>query len=118
MTKDQHPHVFKYGEQKRDFIYVKDVARMTTEALNLKNSAILNIGTGKARSFNDIISVLNNVLVKNLKTDYFDNLYEGKYQDYTEADTSYLRSTLGTAAHFSLEEGVSDYVRGYLSLSV
>lgn len=115
MAEENRPRVFKYGEQKRDFIYVKDVARMTVEALNLKASTILNLGTGKARSFNDIISILNRLLKKNLKPDYFDNLYEGKYQDYTEADITHLRKTLGTTVYFSLEEGIKDYIKSYLS---
>lgn len=115
MVEENRPRVFKYGEQKRDFIYVKDVARMTVEALNLKASTILNLGTGKARSFNDIISILNRLLKKNLKPDYFDNLYEGKYQDYTEADITHLRKTLGTTVYFSLEEGIKDYIKSYLS---
>ena len=69
MKGDLRPRVFKYGEQKRDFIYVKDAARITVEALQAKKSTILNVGTGGARSFNDIISILNKVLEKNLKPD-------------------------------------------------
>jgi len=115
MKDGKNPRVFKYGQQKRDFIYVKDVARITVEALQLKQSAILNVGTGKARSFNDIIAALNNVLNMDLTPDYFDNPYEGKYQDYTEADTAKLIEKFGSGAQFSLEEGISDYVTGYLS---
>jgi len=114
MVQNQRPRVFKHGEQKRDFIYVKDVARITVEALSSKESAILNVGTGIARSFNDIISALNKALKKDLKPDYFENPYKEKYQDYTEADTQLLKKTLKTSARFSLEEGISDYVENYL----
>ncbi|MBU0694272.1 MAG: ADP-glyceromanno-heptose 6-epimerase [Candidatus Omnitrophica bacterium] len=107
------PRVFKYGEQRRDFIYVKDVARITAEALKLKKSAILNVGTGNARSFNEIISILNKNLKKNLKPDYFDNPYRGVYQDYTQADISFLRK-LKLTPKFSLEEGIEDYLRFHL----
>lgn len=103
------PRVFKYGEQKRDFIYVKDVARITVAALNLERNVILNVGTGAARSFNDIIAALNKVLGGGLEPDYFDNPYGGVYQDYTEADTSRL-ADLGIKARFSLEEGIEDYL--------
>ncbi len=116
MKDGKNPRVFKWGEQKRDFVYVKDVARITVEALQLKQSTILNLGTGKARSFNDIISALNKVLGSDLKPDYFDNPYEGKYQDYTEADITQLTERFGSGAQYSLEEGVSDYITGYLSL--
>jgi len=114
MKKGKRPRIFKYGEQKRDFIYVKDIARISVKAFESRKSAILNVGTGKARSFNDIISVLNKVLKKNLKPDYFDNPYKGKYQNYTEADTTLLKKTLKTEAKFSLEAGIKDYVKSYL----
>lgn len=115
MKQGKNPRVFKYGQQKRDFIYVKDVARITIEALQLKQSAILNVGTGQARSFNDVIDALNKVLNTDLTPDYFDNPYTGKYQDYTEADVSELIKTFGSGAQFSLEQGISDYVTGHLS---
>ena len=106
----KRPRIFKCGEQKRDFIYVKDVAAITVKAFESRKSAILNVGTGRARSFNDIIAALNKVLKKNLKPDYFDNPYEGKYQNYTEADISLLEKTLKIQAKFSLEAGIKDYV--------
>lgn len=116
MKQGKQPRVFKYGEQKRDFIYVKDIARLTVEALRLKKSTVVNLGTGKPRSFNDIIAALNNALKLDLKPEYFNNPYEGNYQDYTEADTEHLMSTFGAGAQFSLEKGISDYVTNYLSI--
>jgi ADP-L-glycero-D-manno-heptose 6-epimerase len=116
MKENKHPRVFKYGEQKRDFIYVKDVAAISVKAFESEKSAILNVGTGKARSFNDIISVLNKVLKKDLKPDYFDNPYKDKYQNYTQADATLLKKTLKTEAKFSLESGITDYVRNHLSV--
>ena len=115
MKQGNQPRVFKSGEQKRDFIYVKDVARITVEAMQLKQSTILNVGTGRAGSFNEIIAALNSALNSDLKPDYFDNPYIGKYQDYTEADVTHLVKTFGSGAQFSLEEGISDYVTGHLS---
>ncbi|MBP7088479.1 MAG: ADP-glyceromanno-heptose 6-epimerase [Candidatus Omnitrophica bacterium] len=115
MFNNQRPRVFKYGEQKRDFIYVKDVARISIEALQLKKSNIFNVGTATPRSFNDIIKVLNNVLKTNLEPDYFDNPYRDKYQDYTQADITRLRKVMKTTANFSLEQGIKDYVLNYLN---
>lgn len=114
MKAGKNPRIFKFGEQQRDFIYVKDVARITIAALGLKQSAILNVGTGIPRSFNDIVMSLNKAMKLNVKPDYFDNPYKGKYQDYTEADTTLLKEVLGTQAKFSLEEGIEDYVKNYL----
>ena len=111
MIDGRRPRIFKYGKQERDFIYIKDVARATVKALELKDSAILNVGTGKARSFNDIIKILNKQLKTNLKPDYFDNPYKGLYQDFTLADTAALAKRLGFKASYSLEEGIKDYIK-------
>lgn len=114
MKEGKQPRIFKFGKQKRDFIYVKDVAGITIDALNSKKSVVLNVGTGTPRSFNDIIASLNKTMGLDLKPDYFDNPYVGKYQDYTEADTTLLNEVLGTGAQFSLEAGIEDYLKGYL----
>jgi len=115
MKAGKRPRVFKSGEQKRDFIYVKDAARITVDSLSLKKDLIVNVGTGKARSFNDIISALNKAMGKNLESDYFDNPFTGLYQDFTEADISLLKKTFKTPPEFSLEEGIVDYVKNYLA---
>ncbi|MCP4651781.1 MAG: ADP-glyceromanno-heptose 6-epimerase [Candidatus Omnitrophica bacterium] len=117
MKNGKRPRVFKHGEQKRDFIYVKDVARITVEALNLKKNAILNVGTGTAGSFNEIIAALNKSLNKNLKPDYFDNPYADVYQDFTQADIGLLKK-LGIAPEFDLRSGIKDYVINYLEKEI
>ncbi|MCK4916675.1 MAG: ADP-glyceromanno-heptose 6-epimerase [Candidatus Omnitrophica bacterium] len=114
MKEKINPRVFKYGEQKRDFIYVKDIVKINLEALNSNKSVILNVGTGKARSFNDIIAILNKEMKLNLKTEYFDNPYKDTYQNLTEADTTLLNKTLKVKADFSLEKGIGDYINNYL----
>jgi len=114
MKEGKQPRIFKFGEQKRDFIYVKDVARITIEALNSKKSSVINLGTGTPRSFNDIVSGLNKTMGLDLKPEYLDNPYSGKYQDYTEADTALLKEVLGTQAQISLEAGIEDYLKGHL----
>jgi ADP-L-glycero-D-manno-heptose 6-epimerase len=111
MKNGQNPRIFKFGQQKRDFIYIKDVTRITLKALEFKGKAILNVGTGKARSFNEIIEILNQNLKTNLATEYFDNPYEGYYQNFTQADTENLKKFLKIEAEFSLEEGIRDYIK-------
>ncbi|MCF7907541.1 MAG: ADP-glyceromanno-heptose 6-epimerase [Candidatus Omnitrophica bacterium] len=115
MKQGKRPRVFKHGEQQRDFIYVKDVAQITVKALESKISAILNVGTGIPRSFNDIIKSLNTTLKTDLKPDYFDNPYGDKYQNFTQAETSLLKKTLNIETQFSLEEGIDDYIKNYLN---
>ncbi|MCF7878389.1 MAG: ADP-glyceromanno-heptose 6-epimerase, partial [Candidatus Omnitrophica bacterium] len=114
MVQGQRPRIFKFGEQKRDFIYVKDIARVTAEAVNLEKSVISNVGTGQPRSFNDIIAILNKLLGKKLEPDYIDNPYQKVYQDYTEADITTLTQVLGAKTEYSLEEGIRDYLKNYL----
>ncbi len=114
MKEDRCPRVFEHGEQKRDFIYVKDVARVTVNALKVNKQVISNVGTGCSRSFNDIIANLNKILKKNLPPDYFPNPYREVYQNHTEADTSVLARVLQSQCQYSLEAGIADYVHTYL----
>jgi len=105
----KNPRIFKSGEQKRDHIYVKDVVTATIRALEAK-SGIYNVGTGTATSFNELVNILNKVLNKNLKVEYFDNPYKGTYQDNTQADTTLAEKELKWKAEYSLEEGIKDYM--------
>ncbi|MCD6228069.1 MAG: ADP-glyceromanno-heptose 6-epimerase [Candidatus Omnitrophica bacterium] len=115
MKEDKSPRVFKYGEQRRDFVYVKDVAYATFLALNLSSTVIVNVGRGEARSFNEVISVINKVLNKNLQPEYFDNPYQEVYQEFTQADLSLLKKLLKFTPRYSLEKGVEDYIKNYLA---
>lgn len=109
MKAGQRPRIFKHGEQKRDFVYVKDVVAGTISALDATKSGIYNLGYGQARSFNDLIAVLNRCLKTDFQADYFDNPH-AHYQNFTEADLTNARQALGYAPKFSLEAGVADYV--------
>jgi ADP-L-glycero-D-manno-heptose 6-epimerase len=53
----KRPRIFKHGEQKRDFVYVKDIVQGTLRALEAKESGIYNLGSGQARSFNELIEI-------------------------------------------------------------
>lgn len=105
----KNPGIFKFGEQERDHIYVKDVVEATIKAVDAK-SGIYNIGTGTATTFNNLIKVLNEVLEKNLEPEYFDMPYDKKtYQSGTLADTMKAEKILGFKAKWSLKEGIKDY---------
>jgi len=106
----KRPRIFKHGEQKRDFVYVRDVVEGTLCALDAKTSGIYNIGAGEARSFNELIEVLNKCLSTNFEPEYFDNPH-AHYQNFTQADLTRARKALKYEPRFSLEDGVRDYMQ-------
>src|SRR6266850_5181224 len=110
MKAGQRPRIFKQGEQKRDFVYVKDVVEGSILALEAKQSGIYNLGCGQARSFNDLVDVLNKCLGTKLQPDYIDNPH-AHYQNFTEADLRNVREGLGYQPQFPLEAGVRDYMK-------
>ncbi len=108
----------EHGNQRRDFIYVKDVVRIVD--FFIKNSSvngIFNVGTGKARSFNDLATSLLKAMNKKPIIEYFDMPEEirNKYQYFTEADISKLIRAGYNKEIDSMELVVSDYVQNYLS---
>ena len=109
MKAGQRPRIFKHGEQKRDFVYVKDIVEGSILGLQAKESGIYNLGSGQARSFNELIDVLNKCLGTKFQPDYIDNPH-AHYQNFTEADLDKVRSALGYQSQFSLERGVKDYL--------
>ncbi len=110
MKEGKRPRVFKHGEQKRDFVYVKDIVQGTLRALETQESGIYNLGSGQARSFNELIAILNDSLGTDFEPEYFDNPH-AHYQNHTEADLTNARRSLGYEPQFSLEAGVTDYMR-------
>jgi ADP-L-glycero-D-manno-heptose 6-epimerase len=110
MKAGQRPRIFKHGEQKRDFVYVKDAVEGSILALEASQSGIYNLGCGQARSFNELVDILNKCLGTKLPPDYIDNPH-AHYQNFTEADLDKVRSALGYQPQFPLEAGVRDYVK-------
>lgn len=111
MKAGQRPRVFKYGEQMRDFVYVKDVVKANLCALqNGKETAVYNCATGIARSYNDVIKSLNKELGTNLEPDYIDNPYPF-FQNKTEADMNLAWEKIGYKPDFTLETAIADYVK-------
>ena len=106
----KRPRIFKHGEQKRDFVYVKDVVEGTIRALNAKASGIYNLGAGQARSFNELIEVLNKCLGTKFEPEYFDNPH-AHYQNFTQAYLTSARKGLSYEPRFPLEDGVRDYMQ-------
>ncbi|MCM8795634.1 MAG: hypothetical protein NC928_02990, partial [Candidatus Omnitrophica bacterium] len=69
------------------------------------------VGTGMSRSFNEIIQILNQNLKTNFSPEYFDNPYQGRYQEFTQADIGNLERLLKIKPHYSLEAGIADYIK-------
>ncbi|CCB86310.1 MULTISPECIES: ADP-glyceromanno-heptose 6-epimerase [Parachlamydia] len=116
LFKSNDPH-FSNGGQQRDFIYVKDVARMTCSFLDNDVTGIFNIGTGIAETWNDLAKAIFKALNLPENIEYIDMPPDllGKYQNYTCADMSRTWGVLGDLAKCTpLEESVKDYVQNYL----
>ena len=135
-----HRPDYKDGEQLRDFIYVEDVCKVMfwmmeqvgsrSERTPLEKSEVggrisdfgpltsglYNLGTGKARTFNDLVKAIYSALQKEPDIEYIDTPEDirDKYQYFTEADMSKLRNAGYKEEFYSLEEGVEDYVRKFL----
>jgi ADP-L-glycero-D-manno-heptose 6-epimerase len=109
MKEGKNPRLFKWGEQKRDFVYIKDVVDATILIKDAPQSTIYNIGSGKARSFNDVVKILNQALGTNYEIEYFDCPYDF-YQEFTEADMTKIKKELGFVPKYSLEKGIFEYV--------
>lgn len=112
-----HRPDFKDGEQLRDFVYVEDVAAVCYWLIEQQPaSGLYNVGTGKARTFNDQVTAIFTSLGLPPKIEYIDTPEDirDKYQYFTEADMSKLRAAGYSADFYSLEEGISDYVKNYL----
>lgn len=112
-----HNPKYKDGEQLRDFIYVKDLLDVCVWLMeNQPQSGIYNLGTGKARTFNDLANTIFQVLNVPGKIDYIDTPLDIRenYQYFTEADMHKLYAA-GYHKHFyTLEKGIEDYLKHYL----
>ena len=108
---------YAHGEQKRDFVYIKDVVRATLFFLDHPaQNGIFNIGTGVARSWNDVAHTLFSALKKRGTISYIDIPEElrRQYQYFTEADISKLRAAGYTDSFEALEDSITNYVQDYL----
>jgi ADP-L-glycero-D-manno-heptose 6-epimerase len=113
MKAGKRPRIFKYGEQRRDFIYVKDVVEAILAAPNANANTSINVGTGRATTFNALVAAINEALTTSLEPEYFDNPYSF-YQDFTQADMTHAQKTTGFKAKYSTRDAILDYVRNYL----
>ena len=116
LFRSHHPD-YKDGEQLRDFVYVKDVVEVCYFLLNhRKNSGIYNLGSGKARTFLDLVKNTFLALNKEPAIEFIDTPIDirDKYQYFTEAKMDKLMAIGYSKPFYTLEEGVKDHVQNYL----
>ena len=100
------------GDSLRDFVYIKDVVEVMMFLLNNpKNTGLFNIGTGKARSWNDIARSMFAAVGKQTNIEYFDmpEILRGKYQYFTEAKMDKIRKAGCNHKFMELEDSIKDY---------
>ena len=115
-----HKNDYKNGEQTRDFIYVDDLINVMLHFHDNEreiNNGLYNIGTGSARTYNDLAKAIFKAVGKDPVINYIDTPEDirEKYQYFTEADMTKVKSAGYEKAFISLEETVAHYVNEYLA---
>jgi len=107
----KNPKLFEDSDKiLRDFIYIGDIIQANVKAMQPKESGIYNVGTGKARSFQDIVDILQSELGTSLQCEYIPNPFIGSYQFHTEADIKTTKEALGYEPSYEMEDGIKAYV--------
>jgi ADP-L-glycero-D-manno-heptose 6-epimerase len=117
LFKSHHPD-YEDGGQLRDFVYVRDAVDVIAWlARSPAVNGVFNLGSGHARSFRDLALATFAAVNREPDISYIDmpEVLRGKYQYYTQADMSRLRAAGYQAPMTALEDGVADYVAGYLN---
>lgn len=106
----KNPRLFE-GSDKilRDFIYIEDIIQANVKAMHPKESGIYNVGTAKARSFQDIVDILQKELGTSLQCEYIPNPFIGSYQFHTQADIESTQEMLGYVPSFEMEDAIKAY---------
>jgi len=94
----------------RDFIYIEDIIQANIKACNPKKSGVYNVGTGLARSFEDIVNILQKELEIDNGKEYIPNPYIGQYQFFTQANIETTKKNLGYEPKYSMEDGIIAYI--------
>lgn len=110
MMAGKSPAIYGDGTQTRDFTYVKDVVRALRLAMSSDYHGILNVGTGTAYSFNDVIDLINKGIGSEIKPKYVDNAIKN-YVSHTLADTSKTKEILGFETCCTLNDGIRSLIK-------
>ena len=107
IIKEENPIVFGDGRQSRDFVYIDDIVNAAIKATEISFQGIINVGSGYALAFNEVIRIINSFLSKNVKPNYLE--HPSNYRQKTLADTRRLKELLQITP-VDFEEGLRRYL--------
>lgn len=105
------PKLFKWGEQRRDFVYIDDVVKANLLASKQTTSNVFNVGSGIASSFNSIVKTINEALKTEHGITYIENPYKDVYQDFTQCDLTRANKILKYYPDYNILKGVKEYLK-------
>ena len=108
MLSHSSTRLFRHGQQRRDFVYIKDVVQANLRAAGASRSGVYNVGSGQARQFNEVHEILSAALDVKPELEYVENPW-GIYQDHTEADIEPTQRDLQYRPRYTLEMGIEEY---------
>jgi ADP-L-glycero-D-manno-heptose 6-epimerase len=107
----QAPKLFEGSDRiRRDFIYIEDIIQANIKAAITNRSGTYNVGTGKARSFQEVADVLQIELGTSYGSQYIPNPYASQYQFLTEANIENTKQMLQYEPYYTLEQGIQAYL--------
>lgn len=107
----KHPKLFVDSDKiLRDFVYIEDIIQANVLAMHPKESGVFNVGTGRARSFQSMVDILQKELGTAFECEYIPNPFIGRYQFHTEADIESTKVVLDYSPRFEFEAGIAAYV--------
>lgn len=112
ILKGNKPKLFEESDKIfRDFVYIKDVVKVSVEAGFSETKGIFNVGSGTSRSFFEVYDIIKKCLESDLEADFIPNPYKEGYQYFTKANILDTELKLNYKPRYSLEEGISDYLQ-------
>jgi len=110
MEKGERPILYGDGEQSRDFVWIEDLCKVIEMLMSHCRTDIVNIGSGKSVSLNELVQTINDVLGTNIEPVYIDNPIKDYIQN-TKADTEKLKWIIDYVPNTSLHEGIEKLVK-------
>lgn len=111
MLKGERPIIFGDGNQTRDFVYVKDVAKANLLALKRGDNEVVNISTGKPTSINELVEIMNKIMNTSLESIYTEPRKGDIVHSYL--DNKKALEVLGWKPEYSLEDGLRETIEYY-----
>jgi ADP-L-glycero-D-manno-heptose 6-epimerase len=110
LLNNRRPIIYGDGTQKRDFVYIKDIVRSNLLAMKSKKSGVVNVGSGQSIKFNHLVSMIAEIVGKDLCPVYRENPFSESYQHSTHSDLRLAKKLIGFVPVWSVEKGLKEYV--------